>query len=1116
LYCLLIIITLLSACLVTAAQAKFDTLRTVTLQLPSHHQFRFAGYYTASNNGYFREKGLRVIIKDSSPSINSIESVSQGYAQYGVAGGELVFHRLQGKPVIALASIFQHSSTVFLCKKDSGITSPQDMIGRTILLSDDYDSTEYLAVLNSENIPLNRVKFVDADFNPMDFDTGAIDVISGKITNEPFLLKQQGISFTLVKPSTYGIDFYGDTLFTSEQEVRSHLEDVQAIREASLKGWKYAMEHPHEIVDLIQSKYHSPKSHDYLTFEANTLRKLINPDNIELGHMNPGRWQHMAKTYTKLGMVSRESSLDGFLFTIQDKYDFNLIPRLLITSLSLLIFSLSLFFYRVNHKLRHLVFERTHQLNASEKKFRLLTNSLPKTAVQGYNDRGEVIFWNKASEYLYGYSENQAIGRKLENLIVPETMKKHVTEALSHQPQSDIPIKSSDLVLLHKDDSPLHIQSSHVMLESKISGKEMYCIDTDLTSIQQAQEERKRSEERYRLLFETMLEGFALHKMIFDSLGNPIDYQFLAVNPAFEKITGYSAKEVVGRKVSQIFSLLDENLVKRYGRVVTTGIPAKFIDHNIEMNRYFQVTAFRPQKDHFACFFENITERKRAEDRIRYQASLLDHVRNGVYVTTNDGIIQYWNKYAEKIYQYSDAEAIGRPITELIIPQQSIKELQKGLQLRQKEDKSEGEILHKRKDGSLFSAYVAETSLKDEDANTIAVLGISIDMTEHNDLLKQLQQSQKMESIGTLAGGIAHDFNNILGAIIGYAEMAEDEIPDWTLGKDNIEEILKASNRAKDLVKQILAFSRKAEQQKTSMDLSAVLQEVLALLKASTPSSIKIIEQIDPSCGNIHGNPTQIHQVCVNLCTNAIQAMEKRDGVLTVKVEQKTLPDSSKVRSTGLTPGVYAVLSIQDNGCGIAESDINHIFDPYFTTKEVGKGSGLGLSVVHGIIGDHRGNIFVDSEHEKGTTFTVYFPEISKETITSPTLEAPLEKGSERILIVDDEKNIVRVTSRALERLGYSVTGITESVEALELFWEDPYQFDLVITDQTMPEISGDQLAHALHEIRPDLPVILCTGYNYLTDNERGQTTGIHACLTKPVSKKDLATAVRAALNSNS
>lgn len=217
----LLIIALLSVCLPATTQAKNDTLRTITLQLPSHHQFRFAGYYAAHIKGYYKERNLRVVIKNSVLNTNSIESVSQGYAQYGVASGELVFHRLQGKPVVALASIFQHSSTVFLCKKDSGITSPQDMIGRTILLSDEYDSTEYLAVLNAENIPFNRIKFVNSYLKPMDFDNGTIDVISGQITNEPYLLKQQGIPFILVKPNTYGVDFYGDTLFTSEQEMHT-------------------------------------------------------------------------------------------------------------------------------------------------------------------------------------------------------------------------------------------------------------------------------------------------------------------------------------------------------------------------------------------------------------------------------------------------------------------------------------------------------------------------------------------------------------------------------------------------------------------------------------------------------------------------------------------------------------------------------------------------------------------------------------------------------------------------------------------------------------------------------------------------------------------------------
>ncbi len=1110
-----LIITVFSAvCITIATHAQGDELRTVTLQLPHQHQFRFAGYYAAQSKGYYEENGIKTIFKNDDPSTNTIDIVTQGHAQYGIAGGELVYHRLQGKPVVALASVFQHSSSIFLTKRDSGISSPQDMIGRTILLQEGYASTEYLAMLRSENVPLNRVHFVNGHFNPLDLQHGKIDIISGKITSEPFLLKQLNTAYTLIKPNTYGIDFYGDTLFTSEQEAQAHPEHVQAFKEASLKGWTYAMQHPFEIINLIITTYQSPQSHDYLTFEARMLRDLIKPDNIEIGHMNPGRWNHIATTYAQLGMVPHDYSLDGFLFTNKKEYNFNSVSQILLIALVVIVFSCILFFYHVNRKLRRLISLQNHQLNTSNKKFQQLTNNLTHIAVQGYNDQREVFFWNKASELLYGYSEKEANGKKLEDLIIPEAMKGHFVEAVSRWVNLDIPINSAKRILQHKNGQPLYVQSSHVMFEEQPANREMYCIDLDLTSLQQAEKEKKKSIEKYRLLFETMFDGFALHEMIFDASGNGVDYRYLAVNPAFEKITGYTANKVVGRKVSEIFPHLQNNWIEKYEKVVTTGVPTKFIDHTIELDKYFEVAAFRPQDGHFACFFKNITEKKKAEDKIQYQASLLDHVRNCVYVTSNNGIIRYWNKYATKIYQYRAEEVAGRSLVELIIPQQSITALQKSVLLRKKHGKWEGEILHRRKNGSLFSAYVAETVLKDKSGDVTAILGVSIDMTERNDLLKQLQQSQKMESIGTLAGGIAHDFNNILGAIIGYTEMAEDEIPDWTPGKENIPEILQASNRAKDLVKQILAFSRNSEQQQMPMDISTVLQEVLTLIKASTPASIKIIKHIDSTCGNILGNPTQMHQICINLCTNATQAMEKHGGTLTVRVESKVIHANGKVSPKDLTPGRYVALSIHDNGCGIAAKNIDHIFDPYFTTKEVGNGSGLGLSVVHGLTRDHNGTIVVDSELGRGTTFTIYFPEISRKVITSPDRDTPLQRGNERILVVDDEKSIVLITTRSLKKLGYRVTGITESVEALELFWEDPSQFDLVITDQTMPELSGDELTLALHDIRPDLPVILCTGYNYLMDKEMTVATGIHTCLTKPVNKTDLATAVREALDS--
>lgn len=372
-----------------------------------------------------------------------------------------------------------------------------------------------------------------------------------------------------------------------------------------------------------------------------------------------------------------------------------------------------------------------------------------------------------------------------------------------------------------------------------------------------------------------------------------------------------------------------------------------------------------------------------------------------------------------------------------------------------------------------------------------------------------LRQSHKMEAIGTLAGGIAHDFNNILAAILGYSEMAIDSIPAHNPAKNQIAEVIKAGNRAKDLVRHILSFSRKGTQVRAPMKICKVAAEAIQFLRASIPTTIELRENIDVNCGNILADETQIHQVIVNLCTNAAHALEGSGGVIEVTISPYEHPGSNQIVKPGLKPGPYVMLKIKDNGSGIDPKIIDRIFDPYFTTKEAGKGSGMGLAVVLGIISSHDGVITVDSEPGEGTMFTVLFPVISDKIHQPTKLTESLPTGEERILIVDDEELIVNITKLRVESLGYHATATTSSLEALEIFRSQPDKFDIVISDQTMPELTGEQLAKKILEIRADIPIIISSGYSSKMDAEKAKSLGISAFLTKPADMRDLATAIR-------
>lgn len=381
---------------------------------------------------------------------------------------------------------------------------------------------------------------------------------------------------------------------------------------------------------------------------------------------------------------------------------------------------------------------------------------------------------------------------------------------------------------------------------------------------------------------------------------------------------------------------------------------------------------------------------------------------------------------------------------------------------------------------------------------------------EKEQLQKKLVQAYKMEAVDQLASGIAHDFNNILSSVIGFTELSLDIVPDGTELEDYLNEIFVAGKRAKDLVKQILAFARQSDEEKSPIILGAVVREVLNFIRPTIPTSIKIMEDLD-SESYVLGNATQVHQVMMNLCTNAAYAMEETGGVLEVSLKDVVIEKEDL--SSGMNQRDYVEIKVSDTGAGIAPDIIDSIFEPYFTTKDPGEGTGMGLAMVHGVIESYGGKITVDSKLGVGTTFTIYLPVTKKQADQDAYVQEELPTGTERILFIDDEVPIAKMGSQILERLGYTVTTCTSSIEALELFQAKPNDYDLIVTDMTMPNLTGDKLAVELMKIRTDIPVILCTGYSKKISDETASEIGIKAFAYKPVVKAALAKTVRKVLD---
>jgi PAS domain S-box-containing protein len=499
---------------------------------------------------------------------------------------------------------------------------------------------------------------------------------------------------------------------------------------------------------------------------------------------------------------------------------------------------------------------------------------------------------------------------------------------------------------------------------------------------------------------------------------------------------------------------------------------------------------------------------RESEERFRL---LLDGIRDyAVVMLGPDGSVASWNASAERMTGYRADEILGRP-AEILYPEddRATERPASSLRAAATADRHEDEGWRVRKDGSRFLAHAVLAALRDERGQVRGYAEVLRDVTEPRRLEEQQRRSQKLEAIGTLASGIAHDFNNILGAIVGCAELVKDELDGHAAGHEDVDQILRAAERGRQLVARILTFSRGSEQVRVPTNLAQPLGEAIALIRASLPSTLEIRERFELETPPVLADATQIHQVVMNLATNAAHAMGSTAGRLEVTLAPfRAGPEFASVHPN-CRPGVYARLTVMDTGVGMPADVLQRAFDPFFTTKAQGVGTGLGLSVVHGIVTGHAGAIEIASEPGKGTTVDVYLPGIEVAAPETAVARATKRFGSgQSILVVDDEKILATVTKRLLERSGFRVTSFTSSEEALAAFEKTPGAFDLIVSDNTMPRVTGVVLAQRITTIRPGLPVILVTGLGEVLTPDELHAAGIRRVLLKPVTGATLGEAV--------
>jgi len=629
------------------------------------------------------------------------------------------------------------------------------------------------------------------------------------------------------------------------------------------------------------------------------------------------------------------------------------------------------------------------------------------------------------------------------------------------------------------------------------------------------------SEKKYRTILDEIEDGY----FEVDLKGNLTFF-----NDSLSKILGYPHSELMGMNNREFMDAENaEKVFQTFNKVFTKKNAFKAFDWEViqkDGTRRHLDTSVSLVKDEdgnksgFRGIARDISDRKKTEEEMqesksRYQA-LFDRSLDCVFIHDFKGNFIDGNKAALEMMGYTRKELSSLKINDIIDKDQfpAADRVRKELQ-KTGQQKGISVFRLKHKDGSIVDVET-KSSVIYRQGKPYAIQGIARNITGRKKMEAQLRQAQKMEAIGTLAGGIAHDFNNILSAILGYTEISLINFPEDHPAHSSMNQVFKAGIRAKDLVKQILTFSRQAEQDLKPLQIQPLITEAIQLLRASIPATIEIRQIISPDCGPIMADPTQIHQIIMNLCTNSYHAMRESGGIIDISLSQIRLSPDRFSRKIDLPPGSYVKLGISDTGSGMDDLTLQRIYDPYFTTKPKGEGTGMGLAVVHGIIKSYRGDILVYSETGKGTSFQIYLPVVDDDTPQIRVeMNEPLPGGHEKIMIIDDEAVITEINQNILEDLGYQVSSFTCSEKALQAFRSHPAEYDMVITDMSMPRINGIQLAEKILSVRPGMPIIICTGFNELLNEKTVNALGIRKLVMKPVLRKTLALTIRDVFDSD-
>jgi PAS domain S-box-containing protein len=628
---------------------------------------------------------------------------------------------------------------------------------------------------------------------------------------------------------------------------------------------------------------------------------------------------------------------------------------------------------------------------------------------------------------------------------------------------------------------------------------------------------KRREEQRLRAVEEQLAGLLDLAPMGFFLLDER-DAVIYANREAIRMVTPHGEGQVLGRPLVDFLhrgcrALVAERIrLPAAGQAITVDA-AQLVDFSGKV-RDIVLTATPYQQDERQCIviIRDVSDERRAAAWQRRLATAVDQVKEAVLIADAEGHIEYANAALGDMTGYSRGECSGQPVRMLWAKEQDAHFEQKLADVVALGEVWRGRIVNQRKDGTLFVAAATVSPVRDLNGTISHFVLVQRDITHEVEIDARIRQAQKMEAIGTLAGGIAHDFNNILGGIIGFTDMALLQSAPGTDLHENLLHIRQGGKRAADLVQQILTFSRQSAEEKSPVTVAPLIKESLKLMRATLPTTIDIVQELWADRAMVMAAPVQIQQIVMNLCANAFYSMKEKGGRLTIRLQQKTALELG--RTGEQASGHWLVLVVEDTGQGMASETLHRIFTPFFTTKQPGEGTGMGLSVVHGIVRELGGEIKVQSQQGQGSVFTVLLPVVDQRKNGSlMSSEEPLSTGTEHILVVDDEKDILETCRMMLNHVGYTVTTTGAPRKVLALIEQADPPIDLVITDQTMPKMTGLDLTEEIRRYHPEIPVILCTGYSDRLNYDIAREAGACDLLMKPVDLRGLSTAVRSALD---